>query len=270
MAGTFNPPPSLFIETTLTPCKDPKAATDASCGRIGPLAANPKWEMDAMPQGRGGVEGTLLPDGTVLWLNGANLGAQGFQQASRPTLQALLYSPEKALGQRWSTLASSTIPRLYHSVALLLLDGTIMVAGSNPVEQPKDVPDAQDPFVTEWRVENYTPPYLQGEAANRRPENIVLSSKNLRPGQTFQISFNAKGAARKVSVVLYHGGFVTHSLHMGHRMVVLDVTGFTAGAGGKNLQVTMPPTNNIAPPGPYVVYVLVDGVPGIGQFVMVA
>jgi len=31
-----------------------------------------------MPAGRGMVEGTLLPDGTVIWLNGGNLGAQGF------------------------------------------------------------------------------------------------------------------------------------------------------------------------------------------------
>lgn len=223
-----------------------------------------------MPQGRGGVEGILLPDGTVLWLNGANLGAQGFQQASRPTLQALLYTPNKPLGQRWSTLASSTIPRLYHSVALLLLDGTVIVAGSNPVEQPKSTPDEKDPFVTEWRVENFIPPYLQGDAATRRPDNIVLSSKNLKPGQTFQVYFDAKGPAQKVSVVLYHGGFVTHSLHMGHRMVKLDATGFTAGAGKKTITVKMPPDNNITPPGPWVVYVLIDGVPGVGQFVMVA
>lgn len=33
---------------------------------------------------------------------------------------------------------------------------------------------------------------------------------------------------------------------------------------------TMPPNNNVAPPGPYVVYVVVDGVPGVGQFVMVS
>lgn len=221
-----------------------------------------------MPQGRGGVEGILLPDGTVLWLNGANLGAQGFQQASKPTLQALLYTPDKPMGQRWNTLAPSTIPRLYHSVALLLLDGTVMIAGSNPVELVQEVTDAQNPFVTEWRVENFIPPYLQGDAATRRPDNIVLSSKNLKPGQTFQVSFDAKGAARRVSVVLYHGGFVTHSLHMGHRMVVLDATGFAAGAGRKTLTARMPPDNNVVPPGPYVVYVLVDGVPGVGQFLM--
>lgn len=44
--------------------------TEPSCGRINPLNANAAWEMDAMPEGRVMVEGTLLPDGSVIWLNG--------------------------------------------------------------------------------------------------------------------------------------------------------------------------------------------------------
>lgn len=31
----------------------------------------------------------------------------------------------------------------------------------------------------------------------------------------------------------------------------------------------MPPNANLAPPGPYVVYVVVNGVPAVGQMVMV-
>jgi hypothetical protein len=58
--------------------QDIDSPTDPSCGRIDPLAKDSAWEIDAMPEGRGMVEGTLLPDGTVLWLNGANMGAQGF------------------------------------------------------------------------------------------------------------------------------------------------------------------------------------------------
>ncbi len=107
--------------------QDITSPTDPSCGRIQPLSANPTWEMEAMPEGRGMVEGTLLPDGTVIWLNGGNRGAQGFGLMADPTLEALLYEPNKPLGQRFSTLASSTIPRLYHSVATLLLDGTLLV-----------------------------------------------------------------------------------------------------------------------------------------------
>lgn len=251
--------------------QDITSPTDASCGRINPLSPSPAWEMDSMPEGRGMVEGTLLPDGTVLWLNGGSKGAQGFGLASNPAMEALLYTPTKALGQRWATLASSGIARLYHSVALLLLDGTVMVAGSNPVQMPVLVADANNPYITEFRVENYVPPYLQGNKANQRATNIVLSTKTLKAnGSTFTISLTCPKGAQGAQVTLYHGGFVTHSVHMGHRMLQLDTVGWKAGQTAQVLSVTTPPNSNVCPPGPYVVYVLCDGVPGIGQFVSVA
>ena len=255
--------------------QDINSATDPSCGRIQPLSATPKWEMDSMPEGRGMVEGTLLPDGTVIWLNGCNKGAQGFGIAANPTLEVLIYNPAEPLGQRFHTGPSSTIARLYHSVALLLLDGNLMIAGSNPVEQPILVPvpnkTPSEDFVTEFRIEIYTPPYLQGARANRRPTAVRLSSKVLHAnGSGFTISFNAPSGAEGAQVALYHGGFVTHSLHMGHRMIILDSEGFESGIEEQNLSITMPPNRNIAPPGPYVIYVTVDGVPAIGQFVSVS
>jgi Glyoxal oxidase N-terminus/Domain of unknown function (DUF1929) len=247
--------------------QDITSPTDPSCGRISPLATNPSWEMDSMPEGRGMVEGILLPDGTVVWLNGGSTGAQGFGLCTNPAYWGLLYTPSKPLGQRWQKLASSLIPRLYHSIALLLLDGTIMVAGSNPVAMPVLTVDAENPYVTEFRVENYVPPYLQGENVNRRPTDVVLSSTTLTPdGSTFVVTFTSPVGAQDVAVVLYHGGFVTHSLHMGHRMMQLDTSGWQAGATAQTVTVTMPPNHNICPPGPYVVYVLCDGVPAIGQF----
>lgn len=250
--------------------QDITSPTDASCGRIQPLSNNPIWEMDSMPEGRVMVDATLLPDGTVVWLNGCNSGAQGFGLGANPTLEALIYDPAQPLGSRFTTGASSSIPRLYHSVALLLLDGRILIAGSNPVEQPVLEASAQNPYITEFRVEIYTPPYLSGENANRRPDNLVLSSTTLQADSgTFSITFTAPEGCTEVSVVLYHGGFVTHSLHMGHGMVILDTTGWVVGSQQQSLTVQMPPNGNIAPPGPYVVYVLVDGVPGIGQAVSV-
>lgn len=254
--------------------QDIDSPTDPSCGRIQPLSANPAWELDSMPEGRGMVEGTLLPDGTVIWLNGCNKGAQGFGVATDPTLTALIYDPAKPLGQRFFLGPTSTIARLYHSVAVLLLDGTLMVAGSNPVEQPvlKPVPGQtpSEDYVTEFRVEIYTPPYLIGAKANQRPTNIVLSSKSLAAnGSKFTIKFDAPTGTKVVQVALYHGGFVTHSLHMNHRMIFLDFSGFDAGITAQTITVTTPPNHNVAHPGPYVVYVTADDTPGIGQFVSV-
>lgn len=251
--------------------QDITSPTDPSCGRISPLSTSAAWELDSMPEGRGMVEGTLLPDGTVIFLNGGNRGAQGFGLMSDPTLEALLYNPDAALGQRFETLAASTVPRLYHSVATLLLDGTLMVAGSNPVQMPILEPDAENPYVTEFRVEVFTPPYLSGDNANRRPTNVALSSTALvADSSTFSAQFSVPTGAEAVKVVLYHGGFVTHSVHMGHRMLVLDTAGWVAGQADQTLTITMPPNGSVAPPGPYVVFVVVDGVPAVGQFVMVS
>jgi hypothetical protein len=254
--------------------QDITSPTEPSCGRIQPLSANPQWEMDSMPQGRGMVEGTMLADGTILWVNGCNEGAQGFGLAQKPTYQALIYNSTAPLGQRFQTGATSTIARLYHSVALLLLDGTLMIAGSNPVQMPVLTPvpnqNPSEDYVTEFRVEIYTPPYLQGANAQKRPTNVKLSTTSLTLSQKFTITFNNVANAKAVKVALYHGGFVTHSVHMNHRLVWLDNTGFKAGATSQTITVTMPPSHNVAPPLPYVIYVLVDGIPAIGQFVSLA
>lgn len=126
-------------------------------------------------------------------------------------------------------------------------------------------------YVTEFRVEIYTPPYLSGESPNRRPANITLSTTQLTAdSSTFTVSFTAAPGTNSTSVVLYYGGFITHSVHMGHRMAILDTSGWLPGATAQELTVTMPPSRTITPPGPYVIYVLGDGVPGLGQFVSVA
>jgi len=99
---------------------------------------------------------------------------------------------------------------------------------------------------------------------------MALSSKNLPAnGSTFTISFNSVTGTQGIKVALYYGGFVTHSVHMGHRMLFLDNTGFVPNATAQTITATMPPNKNVAPPGPYVVYVVADGVPSVGQFVTV-
>lgn len=294
--------------------QDLTSPTDASCGRITPLSSssssnkNPTWELDSLPQGRTMLDNILLPDGTILFLNGAHIGSQGFGLADDPLLQVLIYEPFAPFGRRWTTGAKSTIPRLYHSIAMLLLDGSVLVAGSNPNEMPVVEEDRSSHFFqTEFRTERYFPPYLSGSDSSdssdssSRPGNVLLSTLELYSNHSeFQISFQLPSTAAgdennnddknpsssppppKIQISLHHNGFITHSLHMNQRMLFLDFTEEENlskkshhSTHEKNLQqqktlrVRMPPTPNLAPPGPYVVYVVVNGIPAVGQMVMV-
>lgn len=71
---------------------------------------------------------------TYLIANGAQEGKAGFGLASNPNLNAVLHDPSKPVGQRMSVMANTTVARLYHSEALLLLGGRVMVSGSDPLD----------------------------------------------------------------------------------------------------------------------------------------
>jgi hypothetical protein len=132
------------------------APASTSCGRLVATAAAPNWVMENMPFGRVMGDMINLPNGQVLIINGAQKGFQGWGKANNPALTPLNYNPAGAPGKRFTTLAPTTIPRLYHSTANLLSDGRILVAGSN-THQFYTFTGA---FPTELRVEAFSPPYL--------------------------------------------------------------------------------------------------------------
>src|SRR5690242_1017042 len=105
-----------------------------------------------------------LPDGTYLIVNGAHQGFGGFGLANDPNFNAVLYDPSKPLGTRFTVMANTTVARLYHSEAILLDDGRVLISGSDPE-------DDQNP--QEYRVEVFIPPYLMGNPV--RP-NVTMDA----------------------------------------------------------------------------------------------
>ncbi|CAG8479395.1 4059_t:CDS:2, partial [Cetraspora pellucida] len=157
---------------------DPKNEALNSCGRIDLSLDKPQWEMDNFGGfGRVMPDAVLLADGTVLFLNGASTGVAGYNKddkhlkADNPVLTAVLYDDTKPVGKRFKTLDSSTIPRLYHSVALLLPTAKVFVTGSSPQDSilTKGVK-----FPTEFRVEEFSPPYL----SSNQPRGNIISVAN--------------------------------------------------------------------------------------------
>ena len=101
---------------------------------IKPNDDDPTWQPDDnLPNGpQTMTDGTLLPDGTLLLTNGAHKGSAGGYMADEPATQALQYDPTSPKGTRFTKLERSEIPRLYHSVSILLPSGEVLIAGSNP------------------------------------------------------------------------------------------------------------------------------------------
>ncbi|GLB34682.1 putative copper radical oxidase [Lyophyllum shimeji] len=224
------------------------------------------WQVESMPQARIMPDAVLLPTGEVFIVNGAGSGISGYgnvrdqvgsSNADNPVLTPVLYNPLAAPGSRFSSagLPSSSIPRLYHSVATLTPAGDIMVAGSNP-----NLDRSELQYGTEYRVEWFSPPYMKME----RPE-IVGKVEKLEFGAEIKVQVKVPGGnTGNVKVALMDLGFVTHAIHANMRLVYL-----VCSVAGDTLTVTGPPSGNIYPPGPGWIYFLVDGVPSKGVKVMV-
>ncbi|KXN80994.1 hypothetical protein AN958_06506 [Leucoagaricus sp. SymC.cos] len=208
------------------------------------------WQMEEMPEARVMPDAVLLPTGQIVIVNGG-----------KTVFTPVLYNPQAPRGKRFyrdEDMPTSSIPRLYHSIATLTPRGDLMITGSNPNFDRSEVK-----YVTEYRVEWLSPPYMRLD----RPY-IEESPRNINFKETFAIRLNgAAGEGQKVEVALMDLGFISHSVHMNSRHVWLVAS--RSDDDETVLTVTAPPREEIYPPGPGWLYVLIDGVPSEGRKVMV-
>lgn len=182
-----------------------------------------------------------LPDGRYLIMNGAYNGRAGFGLAPNPNKNAVLYDPTKPVGSRMTQLANTTIARLYHSEAVLMNDGRVLVSGSDPED------NGLNP--QEHRLEYFLPDYIKSGAAQPK---FDINNKDWAYGQTVPFTITATtGGTIKVSLIAAVGS--THGNSMGQRTIFPEVH-----CNGNACTVTAPPNSNISPPAWYQMFVL-DG-----------
>jgi hypothetical protein len=189
---------------------------------------------------------TLLPDGNVLATGGGKV--TNTYDESQAVLAAELWSPTT---ETWTAMASMAVPRLYHSTALLLPDGRVLVAGGGRFGNPAgDIHDKLD-------AEIYSPPYLFKGA---RP--VIASAPTQIPyGSPFQIT--SPDAARIASVTLLALGSVTHHFNQAQRFLSLPFS-----ENGNTLNVQPPASGHEAPPGYYMLFIVDEnGVPSVAAIV---
>ncbi|KAK9829506.1 hypothetical protein WJX72_006255 [[Myrmecia] bisecta] len=229
-------------------------ASNTSC-RLDLSAAQPQWLAETMPTPRINHNVVLLPDGKLLVVNGAQQGIAGGSigsgLATSPAFQPAMYDPKAAIGSRWSAaLANSTVARLYQATALLMLDGSVMVAGGWGS--------------LEYTVQYFSPPYLL--TGTPRPVIEGTLQQVAAYNTTITIRYSRAAGADVKRVVLIRPAASTHSLQMDQRMIVLVIEQQAAG----EIRCTAPPDSTIAPPGNYMLFLVgEDDVPSVAQYITV-
>jgi hypothetical protein len=206
-------------------------------------------KLPSMPVSLHWANATVLADGNVVVTGGSLLA----NIENGVNYGALLW---KADTGSWTSGASSLAnkARLYHSIALLLPDGSVL-SGGGGAPGPEANTDA----------EIYYPPYLfdNSGAFAARP-TITSSPDRISYGQPFDVEVSS--AARIQRVTFIKTSSVTHSINFEQRFIELSFTTPAAGV----LSVGAPSSPFLATPGNYLLFVIdKSGVPSISSIVQI-
>ncbi|HLY58498.1 MAG TPA: galactose oxidase-like domain-containing protein [Stellaceae bacterium] len=202
----------------------------------------------ALSQLRYWSNATVLADGSVALTGGSTVS----DTLTGVTYQTTLWNP--ATGT-WTTGAAAAKPRLYHSIALLLPDGTVLTGGGG----------SPGP-VTNLNAEIYYPPYLYAKDGSgnvaARP-SLTTAKTTVGIGQSFKATVGAADQIARMTLV--RTGSVTHSQNTDQRFLDLAFT-----QSGTGLTITLPANANLLLPGYYMLFAINQaGVPSVAPILLV-
>jgi hypothetical protein len=214
----------------------------------------PAWRtVSAMHFARRQMNATILADGQVLVTHGTS--GPGFNDVTRPVLDAELWNPAT---ESWTLVARESVGRTYHSTAMLLPDARVLSSGSGEGQGIT--------FENSQRsAQIYSPPYLYQADGTLAPRPRITTAPT-RVGYGGTISVESAEAASVHRGTLIRLSSVTHAFNMSQLVYPLA---FTA-SGATTLRATGPANANLAPPGPYMLFLINDkGVPSQARIVTV-
>ncbi len=208
--------------------------------------ASPAWRsIPGMHFARRQMNATLLADGRVLVTGGTS--GPGFNDVTRPVYDAEIWNPAT---ESWSTMAPESVPRTYHSTALLLPDARVLSSGSGEgggVAYENSQSSAQV----------FSPPYLynaDGTLAHRPA--ITSAPSTLSYGQSLTVETPDAGSVTQGTLIRLSS--VTHAFNQSQLIYPLTFSAI----GSTTLAAAGPQNANLAPPGPYMLFLVnSNGVP---------
>ncbi len=190
----------------------------------------------------------VLPNGEVLVVGGNTVGQEFDDTGS--VLTPEIWNPDTGL---WRAVADISVPRNYHSLAVLMTDGRVWSGGGGLCGCAADHPDHQ----------LFTPPYLYTAAGTlaARP-TISTAPAQAVAGQT--ISVQATASLAKFSLIKFTG--LTHDLNSDLRYLSVP---FTSPSSGQ-YQLTLDGNRNVLTPGYWMLFALNStGVPSVAKVIQV-
>jgi hypothetical protein len=235
--GILGPTPGTYLATSASEINTVDTANNDAFTSVAtdPLK-QPRWFSTAV----------LLPTGKVMTFSGANRDEVAAPGTGFPIRQAEQFDPETG---KWSAMASAREERTYHNTALLLPSGQVLIGGHAPIST-LDTFNFTIPggFTEDFRnpsFEIYNPPYMYWG-----PQPTITSvSSNFARGATVTVA--TPDASSIASLVLIRNTAVTHLVDGDQRTVELPITSRSNG----NLQVSVPGSNAVLPPGPYMLFI---------------
>jgi hypothetical protein len=205
----------------------------------------------------------ILPDKGILVLGG-KVGPKGHLHTDKPNQpqdhhshggHEIHHHPDTVMEpellnlktKTWSPMADMTVDRLYHSNALLLPDGRVMTAGSNPQRTQNEL-----------RIEIFKPPYL---FRGKRPV-ITKNDVGSKYGGKIEIEIDASEDIEEICII--RPTSTTHCVNPEQRYVGLEFERKSDAV----LHATVPNNVNLAPPGYYMLFIVdTKGVPSVARFI---
>lgn len=220
--------------------------------------ANGNWTAEkSRAFGRTQDDTLLLPDGTLMTVSGAYDIRDYGNGPYNPNADLKYRQTELRDAQgNWRLGPVQRLPRGYHSNAVVLPDGRVLVTGDE-LQQLANDPDIKDDM--NGTIEIYEPAYLaQGNRPNldRAPKTPI--------GYDGKFLVTTLTPERAAKAVLLSPTTATHSVNTSQRHLELRVTS----RAGTKLELQAPPSAEAAPPGYYMLFLLNDqGVPSEAQWV---
>ena len=231
--------------------QDSDATTNAHVITIGTPGNIPTVAtVSSMAYARAFANGVVLPNGQV-FVTGGQSYAVPFSDATS-TLVPEMWNPAT---MKFTTMAPNQYPRVYHSVALLMPDATVISAGGGLCGSGCNT--------NHLNGEVYRPPYLYNSDGTPATRPIIssVSATSVTVGSTLTIKTNVA----VTSFALIRLGSTTHTVNTDHRRIALTPT-----ASGTTYTVTIPSDPGVALPGYWYLFALNSaGVPSVATTIAI-